>query len=68
MKENLKSREEKAPKFYQHSNYNYNDIRVKMCTLQDKHILPYPDVDPDVLLDCIDNIILTKFEHIHLYK
>jgi len=66
MKENLKSGVEKAAKFRQHSNLNYKDRRAKIRTLQEDNFLPYPNADPDVLLDCIDDTILNEFENIYL--
>ena len=68
LKDNPKSGDEKAAKYCQQSASNYNHRRAKIRSLQEDNFLPYPDVDPDVLIDCIGNAVLTEFENIHLQE
>ena len=66
MKDNPKSGAEKVAKFRQHSNSKYKQRRAKIRTLQEDKFIPYPDIGPEILLNCIDDTILNEFEKIHL--
>jgi len=59
---NPKAGAEKAAKYRQQSVLNYQTRRAKINHLMEEHFLPYPDVDPDNFLDCLDNNILNEAE------
>ena len=60
LKQNPKAGHEKAAKYRQQSSNNYRSRRAKIAHLQDENFLPYPDVDPDNFLDCLDDNILNE--------
>ena len=64
LKSNPSAGKEKAAKYRQQSSSNYRDRRAKIAHLQDENFLPYPDIDPDAFLDCIDDNILSEAENI----
>ena len=66
LKDNPKTGQKKAAQFRQQSTSNYKDRRAKIRTLQEDYFLPYPDVDPDARIDCIDDTVLNEFENLHL--
>ena len=66
LKDNPKPGDEKAVKYHQQSASNCKHRRAKIRSLQEDNFFPYPDVDLDVLVDCIDDAILTEFENVHL--
>ena len=68
LKDNPRAGDEKAAKYRQQSASNYKDRMTKIRSLQDDNFLPYPDVDLDVLIDCIDDAILTEFGNNHLQE
>ena len=68
LKDNPKAGDEKAAKYRQQSASNYRDRRDKVRSLQEDNFIPYPDVNPDVLIDCIDDASLSVFENIHLQE
>ena len=64
LKSNPSAGKKKAAKYRQQSSSNYRDRRAKIAHLQDENFLPYPDIDPDAFLDCIDDNILSEAENI----
>ena len=60
LKENPRADQDKVENFRQQSQLNYKTQRAQIKYLQEKNILPYLDVDSNVLLDCTHDTILTK--------
>ena len=64
LKDNPRAGEDKAAQYRQQSTSNYKDRRAQIRTLQDDFFIPY-DVDPDVIIDCLDDTILAEHDTIH---